>query len=55
MTDDRARPAGADEPGPSRAMDRMWAGWRSTYVAAAGNGALAGEGSIFRRILDSGL
>jgi ATP adenylyltransferase len=24
-------------------------------VAAAGNGALAGEGSIFRRILDSGL
>ena len=38
-----------------RAMDRMWAGWRSTYVAAVGNGALAGEGSIFRRILDSGL
>jgi ATP adenylyltransferase len=24
-------------------------------VAAAGNGALAGEGSVFRRILDSGL
>jgi ATP adenylyltransferase len=36
-------------------MDRMWAGWRSAYVAAAGNGALAGEGSVFRRILDSGL
>jgi ATP adenylyltransferase len=36
-------------------MERMWAGWRSSYVAAAGNGALAGEGSIFRRILDSGL
>jgi diadenosine tetraphosphate (Ap4A) HIT family hydrolase len=33
----------------------MWAGWRSTYVAAAGNGALAGEGSVFRRILSSGL
>jgi ATP adenylyltransferase len=44
----------AREPS-SRAMDRMWAGWRSTYVAAAGNGALAGEGSLFRRILDSGL
>lgn len=36
-------------------MDRLWAGWRSGYVAAAGNGALAGEGSIFRRILDAGL
>ena len=36
-------------------MDRMWAGWRSSYVAAAGNGALAGEGSVFCRILDSGL
>ncbi len=36
-------------------MDRLWAGWRSTYVAAAGNGALAGEGSLFCRILDSGL
>jgi ATP adenylyltransferase len=36
-------------------MDRMWAGWRSSYVAAAGNGALAGEGSIFRGILASGL
>jgi ATP adenylyltransferase len=36
-------------------MERLWAGWRSSYVAAAGNGALAGEGSIFRRMLDSGL
>jgi diadenosine tetraphosphate (Ap4A) HIT family hydrolase len=35
-------------------MERLWAGWRSSYVAAAGNGALAGEGSIFRRILESG-
>ncbi len=52
---DEARPAGGDEAPPSRAMDRMWAGWRSTYVAAAGNGALAAEGSVFRRILDSGL
>jgi ATP adenylyltransferase len=37
------------------AMDRLWAGWRSGYVAAAGNGALAGEGSIFTRILATGL
>lgn len=36
-------------------MERLWAGWRSSYVAAAGNGALAGEGSLFRRILASGL
>lgn len=50
-----AGPGAGDEPSPSRAMDRMWAGWRSTYVAAVGNGALAGEGSLFRRILDSGL
>jgi ATP adenylyltransferase len=44
-----------DRATPSGAMDRMWAGWRSTYVAAAGNGALAGEGSLFCRILESGL
>jgi len=55
MIDDSAGTPGAGGPGPTQAMDRMWAGWRSTYVAAAGNGALAGEGSIFRRILDSGL
>ena len=52
---DETRPAAGDEVPPSRAMDRMWAGWRSCYVAAAGNGALAGDGSVFRRILDSGL
>ncbi|HEX5947694.1 MAG TPA: HIT domain-containing protein [Acidimicrobiales bacterium] len=52
---DETRPAGADETARTRAMDRMWAGWRSSYVAAAGNGALAGEGSVFCRILDSGL
>jgi diadenosine tetraphosphate (Ap4A) HIT family hydrolase len=40
---------------PSEPMDRLWAGWRSAYVAAAGNGALAGSGSVFRRILESGL
>jgi ATP adenylyltransferase len=36
-------------------MDRLWAGWRSAYVAAAGNGALSGSGSLFRQILESGL
>ncbi len=51
---DEMRPS-EGEATPARAMDRMWAGWRSSYVAAAGNGALAGEGSVFRRILDSGL
>jgi ATP adenylyltransferase len=44
-----------EETTSSTAMDRLWAGWRSTYVAAAGNGALTGEGSLFCRILDSGL
>jgi ATP adenylyltransferase len=48
-------PADPEAAGRARAMDRLWAGWRSSYVAAAGNGALAGAGSIFRRILDSGL
>ncbi|HMG40719.1 MAG TPA: HIT domain-containing protein [Acidimicrobiales bacterium] len=36
-------------------LDRMWAGWRTAYVAAAGNGEIAGTGSVFRRILDAGL
>jgi ATP adenylyltransferase len=33
----------------------MWAGWRTAYVAASGNGELVGTGSVFRRILDAGL
>ena len=33
-------------------MERLWAGWRSEYVAG---GVPAGEGSIFTRILASGL
>jgi diadenosine tetraphosphate (Ap4A) HIT family hydrolase len=37
-------------------LDRLWAGWRSTYVAAAGQGLPeTGEGSVFRRILAAGL
>jgi ATP adenylyltransferase len=35
-------------------MDRLWAGWRASYVAVAGNGEPA-DGSLFSRILDSGL
>jgi diadenosine tetraphosphate (Ap4A) HIT family hydrolase len=45
--------AGGREPG-SQAMDRLWAGWRSSYVAVAGNGEPAG-GSLFSRILASGM
>jgi diadenosine tetraphosphate (Ap4A) HIT family hydrolase len=48
MADDDTR------PGAAGAMERLWAGWRSSYVAA-GNGALAGEGSLFQRILALGL
>jgi diadenosine tetraphosphate (Ap4A) HIT family hydrolase len=44
---------GGRRPG-SQAMDRLWAGWRSSYVAVAGNGEPAG-GSLFTRILASGL
>jgi ATP adenylyltransferase len=36
-------------------MDRLWAGWRSSYVAVAGNDESAGERSLFRRILAAGL
>lgn len=33
-------------------FDRLWAGWRSEYVAAAAGGAnLGGSGSVFTRIL----
>jgi diadenosine tetraphosphate (Ap4A) HIT family hydrolase len=36
-------------------MDRLWAGWRSSYVTVAANGEPAGERSLFRHILASGL
>jgi ATP adenylyltransferase len=36
-------------------MDRLWAGWRASYVAVAGNGEPEVERSLFRRILASGL
>jgi ATP adenylyltransferase len=34
------------------ALERLWAGWRSVYVAS---GVAAGDGSVFSRILASGL
>jgi ATP adenylyltransferase len=38
-------------------LDRMWAGWRSAYVGGEGGAhpVPSGEGSIFERILRSGL
>lgn len=38
------------------ALERMWNGWRATYVRTAGaSDAAAGEGSVFTRILTSGV
>ena len=42
------------------AFERMWNGWRSSYVSSAGTGnpqgiVPDGEGSVFTRILNSGL
>jgi diadenosine tetraphosphate (Ap4A) HIT family hydrolase len=36
-------------------LDRMWAGWRSEYVAGASNGEGGVGTSVFTRILGSGL
>jgi ATP adenylyltransferase len=36
------------------ALEHLWAGWRSAYVTSAA-ASPEGEGSIFRKILDSGL
>ena len=35
-------------------LERLWNGWRATYVQSAGS-APAGDGSVFARILRSGL
>ena len=35
-------------------IDRLWNGWRSQYVSSAG-ASPAGDGSVFTRILQSGL
>lgn len=37
-------------------LERLWNGWRATYVQSAGSaGEAEGEGSVFTRILRSGL
>lgn len=36
-------------------LERLWAGWRSSYVASVGPPAAPGSGSVFSRILASGL
>lgn len=47
------RPAPDGPAGPHRGvLDRLWAGWRSAYVASAAAGAnLVGDGSIFTLLL----
>lgn len=47
----------AERGGPSVGLARLWAGWRAQYVTAADdrNVARGDEGSLFERILDSGL
>ena len=38
------------------ALERMWSGWRATYVQSLGDtDAPPGEGSVFTRILNSGM
>lgn len=37
-------------------LERLWNGWRATYVQSVGStGELSGPGSIFTKILESGL
>lgn len=36
-------------------LERLWAGWRSSYVASVGPPAMPGSGSVFSAILASGL
>lgn len=36
-------------------LERIWNGWRATYVGTAGQAADGGDGSLFTRILRSGL
>jgi ATP adenylyltransferase len=43
------------EPERSPGLERLWAGWRSAYVGAAGGGVPEGDGSLFTRLLASGL
>lgn len=36
-------------------MERLWAGWRSSYISGLAGPPPGGEGSLFERILGSGL
>ena len=36
-------------------LERIWNGWRATYVGSAGTPVDGGSGSVFTRILQSGL
>jgi diadenosine tetraphosphate (Ap4A) HIT family hydrolase len=36
-------------------LERIWNGWRATYVGSAGSPPEPGEGSVFTRLLRSGL
>ncbi len=36
-------------------LERLWNGWRATYVSSVGDIEPAGEGSVFSQILRSGL
>ncbi len=36
-------------------LERLWNGWRATYVSSVGDTAPAGEGSVFTQILRSGI
>ena len=46
-----------DPPSPGRAgagLERLWAGWRTEYVASAGESGSGDDGCVFCRILTSG-
>ncbi len=36
-------------------LERLWAGWRSSYITGLEGGPPPGEGSLFERILGSGM
>ena len=36
-------------------LERLWNGWRATYVSSVGSVTSSGEGSVFTQILRSGL
>ena len=40
---------------PASGLERLWAGWRTTYVSSAGESGPGDDGCVFCRILASGL